>query len=49
MSDSLVEDRLTTADIATPRQARAAAMERRLIVKSENQGEKPGRYPSPQP
>lgn len=28
MSDSLVEERLTTADIATPRQARAAAMER---------------------
>lgn len=27
MSDSLVEERLTTADIATPRQARAAAME----------------------
>jgi hypothetical protein len=28
MSDSLVEERLTTADIATPRQARAAAMDR---------------------
>jgi hypothetical protein len=28
MSDSLVEERLTTADIATPRQARAASMER---------------------
>jgi hypothetical protein len=28
MSDSLLEDNLTTADIATPRQARAAAMDR---------------------
>ena len=33
MSDSLLEDRLTTADIAnppTPRQARAAAMDRNI-------------------
>jgi hypothetical protein len=28
MSDSLVEERLTTADLVTPRQARAAAMDR---------------------